>query len=128
MASPGAAAMVSPVDELFEWLGLDLAQEGVAAQDLTQGYLLLEDFGDSLLRELLSTDSAEHWMPPLFDLLSELALNVNAQGLPAWDRPRLQEELADEGRHGGPIFAPEAFHSRENCVRRPPGALRSSQL
>ena len=65
----------------------------IYAQDLTQGYLLLEDFGDSLLRELLSTDSAEHWMPPLFDLLSELALNVNAQGLPAWDRPRLQEEL-----------------------------------
>ncbi len=65
----------------------------IYAQDLEQGYLLLEDFGDTLLRERLNADSAEHWMPPLFDLLSELALQVDAQGLPAWDRPRLQEEL-----------------------------------
>lgn len=65
----------------------------IDASDVERGYLLLEDLGDTLLRDVLTTDSAAAWMPRLFDLLECLATGVDATGLPDYDRRRLQDEL-----------------------------------
>lgn len=63
------------------------------AVDLQQGYLLLEDLGDQLFRDLLDTDSAERWFPELFDVLARFAGDVDTGGLPGYSRKRLQDEL-----------------------------------
>lgn len=65
----------------------------IDATDTEQGFLLLEDLGDTLLRDVLTRDSAAAWMPRLFDLLERLASDVNAAGLPDYDRRRLRDEL-----------------------------------
>jgi aminoglycoside/choline kinase family phosphotransferase len=75
-----------------------LASGGVAvpallARDQAQGYLVLEDLGDTLLRERLSPESAPHWFPDLLRLLHRLARDISPEGLPAYDRARLQREL-----------------------------------
>jgi aminoglycoside/choline kinase family phosphotransferase len=65
----------------------------IEAADLSLGYLLLEDLGDTLLRAVLTTDSVDEWFPALFDMLATLAQDVGTDGLPAYDRPRLRDEL-----------------------------------
>ena len=65
----------------------------ILAFDLGQGFGLLEDFGDTLYRELLDEKSADQWFPGLFDVLTALALEVDAEGLPEYDRDRLQAEM-----------------------------------
>jgi aminoglycoside/choline kinase family phosphotransferase len=65
----------------------------ILAQDLQQGYLLLEDFGDLLLRDELTTNNADHWYSILLELLARLAGEVDASGLPAYNRERLVTEL-----------------------------------
>ena len=65
----------------------------ILAQDLEQGFLLLEDLGDELLRDDLHGGNADHWMPRLFTLLQRFASRVDAQGLPDYDRQRLLTEL-----------------------------------
>lgn len=65
----------------------------IHAADLDHGYLALEDLGDTLFRELIAPDSVDRWFPPLFELLAMLALAVDAEGLPRYDRNRLMEEI-----------------------------------
>jgi aminoglycoside/choline kinase family phosphotransferase len=75
-----------------------LAAGGVAvpallARDRSRGYLVLEDLGDTLLRERLSPESAAQWFPDLLGLLRRLARDISPEGLPPYDRARLQLEL-----------------------------------
>ncbi len=63
------------------------------AVDLEQGYLLLEDLGDRLFRDLINRDSADRWFPELFDVLAGFAGRVETGSLPAYSRKRLQDEL-----------------------------------
>ncbi len=63
------------------------------AVNLEQGYLLLEDLGDRLFRDLIDPDSADRWFPELFRVLATFAQDVNTQGLPVYSRKRLQDEL-----------------------------------
>lgn len=70
-----------------------LAAPEIVAEDLPEGYLLLEDFGDTLLREVLDERSVDAWFPRLFDLLERMATAVDPQGLPPYDRGRLLTEL-----------------------------------
>lgn len=63
------------------------------AVDLEQGYLLLEDLGDQLFRDLINRDSADRWFPALLDVLETFAKDVPADGLPDYTRKRLQDEL-----------------------------------
>ncbi len=65
----------------------------IEASDLSKGFLVLEDLGDTLLREVLDADTVDDWFPALFDLLATLARDVDTTGLPAYDRPRLQQEM-----------------------------------
>jgi aminoglycoside/choline kinase family phosphotransferase len=65
----------------------------IHAQDLQQGFLLLEDLGDRLVREVLDTNNADQRFPPLFDLLETMAMKVDSQGLPNYGREKLLTEL-----------------------------------
>ncbi len=61
--------------------------------DLEQGFRLLEDFGDTLYKELLSEDSVNMLFPALFDLLNGMASKVDTDGLPAYSEDALLQEL-----------------------------------
>ena len=61
--------------------------------DFEQGFGLLEDFGDTLYRDLLDEQSVDGLFPDLFAVLEGLAVRVTAGGLPAYDEQLLQAEL-----------------------------------
>lgn len=61
--------------------------------DLANGFLLLEDLGDTLLKPRITTNTADAWFPRLFELLETMANEVDATGLPEYDRQRLLDEL-----------------------------------
>lgn len=63
------------------------------ARNPARGFLVLEDLGDVLLRERLFPATAAHWFPDLLSLLGRLARDIAPDGLPAYDRARLQHEL-----------------------------------
>jgi len=61
--------------------------------DFEQGFGLLEDFGDTLYRELLSEESVDALFPPLFETLKGMAARVDVSDLPFYDEKLLQTEL-----------------------------------
>jgi aminoglycoside/choline kinase family phosphotransferase len=61
--------------------------------DLEQGFGLIEDFGDTLYREIVSVASADDLFPELFGILARMAKQVEASGLPPYDAPFLRQEL-----------------------------------
>jgi aminoglycoside/choline kinase family phosphotransferase len=61
--------------------------------DFEQGFGLLEDFGDTLYRDLLDERSVDDLFPELFAMLEGLAVRVDAGGLPSYDEHLLQSEL-----------------------------------
>lgn len=61
--------------------------------DLEQGFGLLEDFGDTLYRELLSAENPDLLMPDLFEVLVKMT-RVKTGGLPSYHAPKLQQELS----------------------------------
>lgn len=61
--------------------------------DLAQGFGLLEDFGDTLYRELLNENTADSLFEGLFDILKGFASDVDAADLPQYDAAFLQTEL-----------------------------------
>jgi len=65
----------------------------VIAFDLQQGFGLLEDFGDTLYRELISEQTADSLFPELFDVLNGMARRVSTGGLPLFDEAALEREL-----------------------------------
>lgn len=65
----------------------------IIASKLEQGFLLLEDLGDTMYREILHTNNADELFPPLFSLLQTLATKVDHSDLPEYNRDRLLTEL-----------------------------------
>ena len=61
--------------------------------DLQQGFGLLEDFGDTLYRELISEQSVNTVFPELFNLLDGMARRVDISGLPRYSEAALMQEL-----------------------------------
>jgi len=61
--------------------------------DLQQGFGLLQDFGDTLYRELISEHTADSLFPELFDVLNGMVRRVSTVGLPRFDEAALQREL-----------------------------------
>jgi len=61
--------------------------------DLDQGFGLLEDFGDTLYRDVLDEQTVDDLFPGLFDILEGLAVRVVTDGLPEYDHRLLQTEL-----------------------------------
>jgi aminoglycoside/choline kinase family phosphotransferase len=81
------------VDVTGRLLRAGIHAPALKAVDLAQGFLLLEDLGDTLLRERLDSQTADEWFPRLLDLLADLATRVDIKGLPDYNRKRLQDEL-----------------------------------
>jgi hypothetical protein len=61
--------------------------------DLEQGFGLLEDFGDTLYRELISEESVGTLFPGLFAVLAGMASHVDTAGLPVYSEQALEQEL-----------------------------------
>lgn len=61
--------------------------------DLELGFGLLEDFGDTLYRELLNEQSVDELFPELFGLLGGMACRVDSTGLPLYNQAALSTEL-----------------------------------
>lgn len=61
--------------------------------DMQNGYLLLEDLGDALLRDSLDEVNVGSQFPQLFEILRVMALTVNAVGLPEFDKALLRKEM-----------------------------------
>lgn len=63
------------------------------ACDASQGFALLEDLGDAVLTPLLTPEAAADWYRRAIDLLVEMQLRVDPQGLSPYDAAFLQREL-----------------------------------
>lgn len=61
--------------------------------DLESGFGLIQDFGDTLYREVIREDTIDELAPGLFEILEGLARRVDSAGLPAYDQQLLQAEL-----------------------------------
>ncbi len=61
--------------------------------DLNQGFLLLEDLGDDLYRDLLSSDTVEALFGETFAALAVMARDVDPTGLPAYGPELFAQEL-----------------------------------
>jgi aminoglycoside/choline kinase family phosphotransferase len=61
--------------------------------DLHDGYMLLEDLGDDLYREILNGQNADIIFPALFELLKVMALTVNTRSLPEFDAQKLRRDM-----------------------------------
>jgi len=61
--------------------------------DLDLGFGLLEDFGDTLYRELITRQSAGEIFPDLFAVLEGMAHRVESAGLPHYSETALEKEL-----------------------------------
>jgi len=61
--------------------------------DLELGFGLLQDFGDTLYRELIDEESADGLFQDLFRVLDRMARQVNTEGLPRYDTKALRLEL-----------------------------------
>jgi aminoglycoside/choline kinase family phosphotransferase len=61
--------------------------------DWQNGFLLLEDLGDDLYREILNVNSVDLLFPDLFQILKKLALNVDTRELPEFSTGKLRRDM-----------------------------------
>ena len=61
--------------------------------DQANGYLLLEDLGDDLYRDLLHKDNADSHFPALFDILKTFAQVADTTKLPDYDVTKLRSDM-----------------------------------
>ncbi len=79
------------IAEFFDQHGVRVPH--IFAKDLTQGFLLLEDFGDVLLSTLLSNATVDAYYQQCFKQLVQLQ-SIPAQGiLPAYSHEKLMTEM-----------------------------------
>jgi len=71
----------------------DLHAPEVIHANQRHGYLLLEDLGDDLYRDLLDKHTVNLHFPPLLKVLQKMALAVDSSGLPEYDADLLQTEM-----------------------------------
>jgi len=61
--------------------------------DLEAGFLLLEDLGDALFRDLIDDHSVDALFAETFSAMAQMVREVSHEGLPAFDRDSLRGEL-----------------------------------
>lgn len=79
------------VDQRLRSAGLHAPE--IFYADPANGYLLLEDLGDDLYRDLLTTDNVNDLFPALFDVLKSFALQTDTRGLPDFDYRKLRRDM-----------------------------------
>jgi hypothetical protein len=80
------------IDRRLRDAGLEAPE--ILAFDLETGFGLLEDFGDTLYRDILNEETVTELFPALFTVLEKFARKVETAGLPQYDALALQQELA----------------------------------
>lgn len=94
MDAPPGSEDITPfvhVDSLLRTAGLHAPE--IIAIDHQQGFILLEDLGDDLYRDLITDDSADSLFSEAFATLLAMATSVDSTELPAYNRNRLTKEL-----------------------------------
>ena len=79
------------IDQFFDTHGVRVPH--IVAQDLQQGFLLLEDFGDVLLSTLLNDDTVDGYYAQSFKQLIELQSIDGTQNFPAYSYEKLISEM-----------------------------------
>ncbi len=79
------------IDEFFHAHGVRVPQ--ILAQDLQQGFLLLEDFGDVLLSHLLNDDTVDAYYAQSFQQLVALQAIAGEAHFPAYSYEKLLSEM-----------------------------------
>ena len=94
MDSPPPGEDVRPFIDIARRLrDANLHAPEILHADLHHGYLLLEDFGDDLYRDLLNAHNAQTYFPELFHVLGRMALTADATDLPAFDNHKLRRDM-----------------------------------
>ncbi|HEY5775872.1 MAG TPA: phosphotransferase, partial [Xanthomonadales bacterium] len=94
MDAPPPGEDVGPFIEIDQRLMVaGLHAPEIIYADRANGFLLLEDLGDELYRDLLRADNVDLLFPPLFDLLKTLALDVDCRDLPEFDYRKLRRDM-----------------------------------
>jgi hypothetical protein len=65
----------------------------IIASDLTAGYVLLEDLGDELYRDLIDENSVQDLFEEAFPALAVMANQADCSGLPAYTEDLLYDEM-----------------------------------
>jgi len=79
------------IDERLRSCGLHAPE--IIQHDLDAGYLLLEDLGDDLYRDLVDSDSVQDLFDEAFAALGVLARDVDRSKLPEYGEDLLQDEM-----------------------------------
>jgi aminoglycoside/choline kinase family phosphotransferase len=79
------------IDEFFANHGVRVPQ--IVAKDLTQGFLLLEDFGDVLLSTLLTNETVDKYYEQSFKQLIQLQSIDGTNQFPAYSYEKLMSEM-----------------------------------
>jgi hypothetical protein len=94
MDAPPPGEDVRPFIDIARRLrSADLHAPKIVHADCQNGYLLLEDLGDDLYRELLHEQNAGDYFPGLFDVLKNLAQTVDTTDLPEFDAIKLRSDM-----------------------------------
>lgn len=80
------------VDEGFAAAGVPVPQ--ILATDLEQGFMLLSDMGDTLLKQVLNQETADHFVGEAFRILQDIMeADFSNDPLPPYDSVLLQREM-----------------------------------
>ena len=94
MDSPPPGQNVRPFMDIAQRLrSAGLHAPEIFHADWQNGYLLLEDLGDDLYRDILDANNVDTLFPELFVLLKRLATKVQAQGLPEYSAEMLRFDM-----------------------------------
>lgn len=94
MDAPPPAEDVRPFIDVARRLSdSGLHAPAIIHADESNGFLLLEDLGDHMYRDLVNGDNAEQWFPDLFAALATIASKTDCKGLPQYDAEKLKFEL-----------------------------------
>jgi len=94
MDAPPPGENVNPfIDVDLRLRASNLHAPEVVYADRQNGFLLLEDLGDELYRELLYEHTVSSLFPGLFEILRDFALKVDSTDLPVFDYRRLRRDM-----------------------------------
>jgi len=94
MDAPPPGEDVSPFIEISERLrSAGLHAPEIVQADRQNGFLLLEDLGDDLYRDLLNTSNVHDYFPELFAVLRTMALDVDITHLPEFSARKLRRDM-----------------------------------
>jgi len=94
MDSPPPAENVQPFIDIARRLrAADLHAPEIVHADWKNGYLLLEDLGDDLYRDLLNAQNVDSLFPELFHILKQFALSANTRELPVFSARMLRRDM-----------------------------------